>query len=126
MVEKLIFYSAHTRKFEASVRAKIRAILEQNAIEYDKEQKVFLCKPILQKDGTPYNHTTYTLKAHKEFEWTCSCQGFQTKLKEYGKDMENQPRPHCAHVAALWEYIKRGHLARREEKVGQAMLSLFG
>jgi hypothetical protein len=119
----IIFYSAHTREFEGSVKNKIRAILEQNAIEYDKNAKLFYCKPIMQKDGKPYNSTTYELKKDKEL-FTCNCQGFKTSLRDSKTDPGKTP--HCAHVAALYEYLKRGHIARREEKVSQAMLTLFG
>ena len=93
MSENLIFYSAHTRKFEGSVKAKIRAILEQNAIEYDKDQKAFFCKPILQPSGKPYNSTTYELRAHREYGFSCSCQAWTTRNKAHEKDLENTPVP---------------------------------
>lgn len=122
----LIFYSSHTKELVGSTEAKIRAILDQGAIEYDKENRQFICKPILQRNGTPYNKTTYTIQNHKAFGFACSCQGWVMKLKKHESDPINSKAPSCSHVAALYEYLKRRNMNIRQEKVYGGIQMTFG
>jgi len=115
MGNDIIFYSAHTRQLCGSTEGKIKAILEQGCIEYNKEQKVFLCKPIMQRNGKPYNFTTYTMQSNKAFGFSCDCQAWTMRYRKHMEDPVKIPLPHCSHVAALWEYIKRGHIIKREK-----------
>lgn len=124
-MQRLIFYSEHARELQGSTAAKISAILAQDAIEYSRERKAWICKPILQGDGRPYNSTTYEMKGHKTFSWSCSCQGWVMKLRKHEADPLHQPAPSCSHVAALWEVLKRRNMALRETRVRQAMLAVF-
>jgi len=64
-------------------------------IEYDADNKHFICKPI-----KGYNVRTRTFKRSKELGFLCSCQGFQSKLKKYRIDPE-APAPYCSHIGAL-------------------------
>jgi hypothetical protein len=110
---------------QGTTATKIKAIIDQGAIEYDRERKIFLCKPIMQKNGKPYNHTTHELKSHAQFGFSCSCQAWQMRLEKHQEDPINQSAPGCSHVAALYEYLKRQHNTRRESNIGQAMLTMF-
>jgi hypothetical protein len=119
--DKLIFYSNHAKELQGSTGSKIRAIIRQGAIEYDKANKRFICKPIDNPDGTPYNSTTYAMKNHSQFGFECDCQGWQTKFKKHNADPINAPSPICSHVAALYEYLKRKNASRRESRIESAM-----
>lgn len=139
--ERLIFYSDHTRAMQGTVGAKIKAILDQGCIEYaheyidtDEEHNsnrwaiytcVYICKPIKQLNGKPYNKSTYVLQNHRQFGKSCSCCGWRTMLKRHESDPLNEEAPRCAHVAALYEFLKRQHKERREENMRQAMLIMF-
>lgn len=124
-INDLIFYSNHARALIGKTDDKIRRILTQGCIEYDKENKVFLCKPIMQNNGKPYNSTTYMIERHKAFGFSCDCQGWQSKFRKHEADPINMPSPYCSHVAALYEYLARQHKDRREMRIGQAMLTMF-
>jgi len=121
----IIFYSEHCRELCGSTASKIAAILAQGCIEYSKEQKVFLCKPIMQQNGKPYNVTTHEIQNHKAFGFSCSCQAWQGRLKRHMEDPIKNRAPFCSHVAAVWEYLKRQHIVRRENNVAQAMITMF-
>ncbi|VVB58112.1 Uncharacterised protein [Candidatus Anstonella stagnisolia] len=125
MENGIIFYSAHARALCGSTEGKIKAILAQGCIEYDKERKVFLCKPIMQPNGKPYNKTQYEMQRHKILGWSCSCQGWQSKHKKHLEDPIKYPSVGCSHVAALWEHIKRQHIVKRENNVTQALMTMF-
>jgi hypothetical protein len=122
----LIFYSAHTRELQGTTRNKIVAIIAQDAIEYDKENKCYICKPIKQRDGKPYNSTTYRMPSHKAFGFQCDCQGWQSKFKKHMADPINNGAPGCSHVAALYEFLKRRNMSIRTEKVAVGMQMTFG
>lgn len=124
--DDLPFYSEHARAMQGSTAGKIKAILAQHAIEYDRENKEFICKPILQADGKPYNSTTYRLKSHKAFGFSCSCQGWTTKFNKHMADPINAAAPGCSHVAALYEFLKRQHQYVVAEKVYGGMQTIFG
>ena len=121
----LIFYSEHAREVKGRTADKIKAILEQKAIEYNKEEKCFLCKPILNRDGTPYNSTTHIMKSNKAFGFSCSCQGWTSKYKKHMSDPINSPSPGCSHVASLYEFLKRGHMYERQTRIRNAMEAIF-
>jgi len=85
-----------------SIRAKARKFIKNNCIEYNREEKAYLCKPI---EG--YNKTTYKIKwINGRFE--CDCQFFQRVIKK-----QNIPDLICSHILALklmlkiWNYNKR-------------------
>ena len=122
----LVFYSEHAREVKGRTADKIKAILAQNAIEYNKDEKCFLCKPILNRDGTPYNFTTHAMKSNKAFGFSCSCQGWTSKYKKHMADPINMPSPGCSHVNALYEHLKRQHLHIRQEKMEGGMQMIFG
>jgi hypothetical protein len=124
----LLFYSTHARELVGKTDAKIRAILAQGCIEYVREEgnNHFICKPIMNQDGTPYNKTTYEIKSHKVWGWTCTCQGFQSKMKKHMEDPINNSAPSCSHTIAMWEFIKRWNINRKQEKIYGGMQMTFG
>lgn len=73
-------YSAHARELRHTQQHKVMKFVEYGCVEYDRENRVFLCKPI---EG--YNSTTYEIRNSKEFEWECNCQGFQSAKRRYEK-----------------------------------------
>jgi len=118
MSEHLVFWSNHAKELQGSTGQKIKAILAQRAIEYVAADRVagthgkFLIHPLKNKDGTPYNKTTYTVESIKGI-FTCDCQGYCSKEERYKADpIENGP-PVCSHVAAVHEFLKRIHLERQ-------------
>lgn len=125
---QLVFYSAHARELVGKTDGKIKAILAQGCIEYVREieNNHFVCKPIMNPDGSPYNKHTYILKASKQFGFTCNCQGWQTKYKKHMTDPVHAHSPNCSHVASLFEFLKRQHLDIRQEKIYGGMQTTFG
>jgi hypothetical protein len=121
MMAKMPFYSHHAQELEGSTGEKIRRLVEEQRIEYSSEDKCFYIHPI---EG--YNTRTYTVKADKEFGHRCNCQGFVTRERKFREAPETQKPPGCSHVAAVYEYFSRMHRARRDEKVKQAVLTMFG
>ena len=131
----LIFYSAHAREMLGSTKRKIQAILLQKAIEYVRAEgnNHYICKPINNPDGSPYNSTTYEMRSHKIWGWTCNCQAFTMRMKKHMGDPINIQAPSCSHTAAMWEYIKRLNMGRmkykeeiRHEKMEGGMQMIFG
>lgn len=104
--EKIIFWSEHARALQGTVGDKIEAIVQQKCIAYDHNAKIFYVKPIMQKNGKPYNSTTYEIGKHvdPEVKFSCNCQGFRMKEKKW---MEGGARPSCSHIAALFECFAR-------------------
>jgi len=100
----VIKWSEHYKRLEMegektySIRAKARKFIENNCIEYDKEKKCYLCKPI-----KGYNSTTYHL-INKNGEFECSCQ-FHQKTKRM-----------CSHILALYLQLKIWNWNKRAEK----------
>lgn len=90
--ENIIYYSEHYKSLncpEGKARQiKARKFIEHNCIEWDRENKVWLCKPI-----KTYNKTTYHIKKTKE-GFDCSCQFYV----QTGKI--------CSHQLALYLYLK--------------------
>jgi hypothetical protein len=125
VTDKFCFYSETARELQGTVREKIAEIIAQNAIIYDQPSKSFLCRPIMRKNGKPYNKTMHCMKSHKTFSWSCSCQGWTMKLARHEADPVNQPAPVCSHVAALWEFLKRRNMSIREGKVCGGMQMTF-
>jgi len=123
---QLVFYSEHARELVGSTENKIKAILAQGCIEWDSEKKCFICKPIMQKNGKPYNKTTHIIKNHKAFGFSCSCQWWQMKLKKHESDPINNPAPGCSHICALYEFLKRRNMNIRQEKIYGGMQTTFG
>jgi len=100
----VIKWSEHYKKLEMegektySIRAKAKKFVENNCIEYDKEKKCYICKPI-----KGYNSTTYHL-VNKGKEFECSCQ-FHQKTKRM-----------CSHILALYLQLKIWNWNKRAER----------
>lgn len=94
-----------TGKFKTyTIRWKARRFIENGCIDYDKEKKCYLCRPI---EG--YNNTTYELTPnHGEFE--CNCQFFQNVVKKQEAGLI------CSHVLALKLQLKIWNWQRRKDK----------
>ena len=95
-----------------SIRAKARRFLENGCIDYDKEKKCYLCKPI-----KGYNKTTYEMRNwyHKDARATtgfnCTCQFYQrvvTRQRIAGLI--------CSHICALKMQLKIWNWQRRKDK----------
>lgn len=117
--QKLIFWSEHAKELVGSTDDKIRAILEQGCLEYvpasDEAPSHYICKPIMNRDGSPYNKTTYRLKPNDKEEGgntSCSCFGFRQRSKKWHAD-PTAPRPNCSHVAALHQSWAMAHRVRQ-------------
>jgi hypothetical protein len=78
------YYSALEKELKHSQKEKAYKFMELGLIEYDKEKKAFVCKPI-----PGYNSTTYQLIPLKEklmlgdskIDFECNCHGYQTRKK---------------------------------------------
>ncbi len=97
----VIYWSEHYKelvmkgKETFTLRDKAVKFLENGSIVYDIENKQYLCLPI-----KGYNSSTYRLKYDEKIkDFSCSCQGFMTKLRhgEY---------PDCCHRIALYLFLK--------------------
>lgn len=117
--QKLIFYSEHAQELVGSTDAKIKAILEQGCLEYipptQDMRGHYLCHPIKNKDGSPYNSTTYRLfPGDKDCggHTSCTCFGYKQRLRKWHED-PNAPRPNCSHASALHELWSKQHRTRQ-------------
>ena len=96
--DNVIYWSEHYKQLEGikegtAIRTKARAFLHNNSIQWDKDQKCFICLPI-----KGYNHTTYRMfKKGENFD--CSCQFYNKVSKDWEK-------PICSHILALYLYLK--------------------
>lgn len=79
-----------------SLRSKAKRFLMEECIEYDKEKKCYLCKPI-----KGYNKTTYEMYP-KAGQFNCSCQ-FHNNVVMRRLDI---PGLVCSHVLALKLFLK--------------------
>jgi len=109
--ETVIHWSEHYKRLEGldggnAIQAKAKKFLKNECIEYDKEKKQYICKPI-----KGYNKTTYKLP-FKGGKFHCSCQYFQTKLLK-GEE------PYCSHQTALYMFLKMENWNRRSLKTGE-------
>jgi len=102
----VIRWSEHYKRLEGTkgektIQSKARSFLRNKCIEYDPagekyaertpgdyEDHKFICKPI-----PGYNSTTYRMW-HKNGEFECSCQFYQTTKAQ------------CSHITALWLFLK--------------------
>lgn len=97
------YYSSMEKELKHSQVHKAHKLLELGCIEYDKERRLFVCKPI-----PGYNSTTYELVSLSSAEQvklgdssvshSCSCQGYVTKQKR-------GETPFCSHLLALHYYF---------------------
>ena len=108
------YYSSLEKELKRSQVHKAKKFLEHSCIEYDKEEKGFVCKPI---EG--YNKTTYILKRNKEVEggFACNCQHFVMKEKR-GED------PRCSHILALHYWFDQRNKAKGWGRHKQETLNL--
>jgi len=116
--KNVIYWSEHYKMLKGvkeggAIRTKARKFVELGLIDYDKEKKCYICKPI-----SGYNKTTYHLiwdksrlkyngKGYGEFE--CSCQYNQKTLKI------------CSHILALymqfriWNWNKKNEIKEQKK-----------
>ena len=94
------FYSHHAQELKRTQKDKIRKLIEFGCIEYDANEKHYICKPI-----KGYNTRTYKLVTSKEFGFVCNCQGFNAKLRKYRESPLGAPKPSCSHIGALYEHF---------------------
>ena len=99
---RVIFWSEHYRQLEGvdqgdAIRTKAQKWLQANCIEYDSEEKCFLCHPI---EG--YNKTIHEIKAIGNGEFSCSCQF-------YNRVCVKNPGLICSHILAVYLWLKIYH-----------------
>ena len=99
--DNVIYWSEHYKQLENvkegnAIRTKARAFIspENNCIQWDKDQKCFICLPI-----KGYNKTTYRMNKLKNGSFDCSCQ-FYNKVSQFWE------QPICSHTLALYLYLK--------------------
>ena len=90
-----------------AIAAKALKFVKNNCIEYDKEKKCYLCKPI-----KGYNSTTYEMRNQYDLphKFNCTCQ-FHNKVVIKQKELC------CSHVAALRMYLKIVNSEKRQSKI---------
>jgi hypothetical protein len=98
-VDNVIYWSEHYKQLEGvkegnAIRTKARSFLDHNCIQWDKDNKVFVCLPI-----KGYNKTTYRMEKLKDGTFNCSCQFYNKVSKDWDQ-------PICSHILALWLYLK--------------------
>ena len=111
--KSVIYWSAHYKMLKGAeggaIQTKARKFVELGLIDYDKENKCYLCKPI-----PGYNSTTYHLiwdktkpkyKGEGKGEFECSCQYNQKTFKM------------CSHILALYMQLKIWNWRRRNEQI---------
>ena len=101
--KSVIYWSAHYKMLKGveggnARRTKARIFIKKELIEYDKEKKCYICKPIKGYNKTTYNliwdktKPKYNGEGYGDFE--CSCQFNQTTKKI------------CSHILALYMMLK--------------------
>lgn len=97
------YYSSLEKELKHSQVHKAKKFLELGCIEYDKELKGFICKPI-----KGYNKTEYHLKSNKNVVggYECNCQHFVMQTKK-GFD------PRCSHILALHYWFSERNKANK-------------
>lgn len=90
-----------------SIRAKARRFLENECIEYDKEKKCYLCKPL-----KGYNKTTYEIRSLPNQQFSCSCQFYNRVVLR-----QNITNLICSHVCALKLMLKIWNWKKRRDKI---------
>jgi hypothetical protein len=88
-----------------SIRAKAKKFLKNKCIEYSKEKKCYLCKPL-----KGYNTSTYELKSLPNQEFECNCQFYQRVVKK-----QEIPGLICSHILALKLMLKIWNWERRRK-----------
>ncbi len=112
--KSVIYWSEHYKMLKGvedggAIRTKARKFVELGLIDYDREKKCYLCKPI-----KGYNKTTYhifwdkTKLKYKESgehgEFVCSCQYNQKTFKM------------CSHILSLYMQLKIWNWQKKEDK----------
>jgi len=101
--KSVIYWSEHYKMLKGvkeggAIRTKARKFVELGLIDYDKEKKCYICKPIPDYNKSTYhiiwdkNRLKYKGEGFGEFE--CSCQYNQRTLKM------------CSHILALYMQLK--------------------
>ncbi len=86
-----------------AIMLKAKRFLKEGCIDYSKEKKCYLCKPIPH-----YNQTTYELRPIENHQFSCTCQFYNRVVIK-----QKIPGLCCSHVLALklmlkiWNYNKR-------------------
>jgi hypothetical protein len=110
--QNVIFWSTHYKKLvveggDTAIGFKARRFIENNCIEYlkdeyDSSKSCYICKPI--KD---YNKTTYHLKWNKELnDFECDCQ-FNQRVHRM-----------CSHILALYLQLKIWNYNKKNLNIG--------
>lgn len=107
--KSVIYWSEHYKMLNGegnAIQTKARKFVELGLIDYDKEKKCYICKPI------GYNKTTYhqiwdknrlKYKGDGYGEFECSCQ-------------YNQTNRMCSHILALYMQLKIWNWKKRDER----------
>jgi hypothetical protein len=119
MKQSVVFWSNHAKELKGTQQDKIAKYLELDKIEYSKELKAFIVHPI------PGTNTDHEVKNHKQFGFSCTCQGWNMKLKKHETNPTTEPSPSCSHVGAIYEYLKRSNIQRRQTQLTDAMGWMF-
>ena len=111
--KSVIYWSEHYKMLKGvkeggAIRTKARKFVELGLIDYDKEKKCYLCKPIKGYNKTTYRQvwdkTKQKYKGEGFGDFECSCQYNQTSFKM------------CSHILALYMQLKIWNWERRRDK----------
>ena len=112
--ERIQSFSHHVGELECSQQYKVAKLFEHNCIEYVPVQHwddgsrtggYWLIHPI-----PGYNKREYHVEACGDGEFRCTCQFYKTWSK-------NAEPKNCSHIGAIYEFLKRKNMARRDERV---------
>jgi hypothetical protein len=113
--ERIQSFSQHVGELEQSQQYKVAKLFEHNCIEYVPVQHdaegvkiaggYWLIHPI-----PGYNKREYRVESSGDGEFRCTCQFYKTWSK-------NAEPKNCSHIGAIYEFLKRKNMARREERV---------
>jgi hypothetical protein len=96
--EDVQYFDEFKGELTHSQRHKADVFLALNLIHYNG-MGGFLCLPI-----PGYNHTTHVMH-RKDRGWTCTCQGFRMKQRQFEQGLSPNP-PFCSHLLALMHAFK--------------------
>jgi len=107
--KSVIYWSAHYKMKGTgeAIKTKARKIVELGLIDYDKENKCYLCKPIPGYNKTysqVWDKTKPKYKGEGFGEFECSCKYNQTTFKM------------CEHILALYMQFRIWNWQKKEDK----------
>ena len=98
------YYDEREKTLKYDQIHKAKELVKRKCIRYDPGFEKFVCDPIWGYNKTQYR---FDICSENLWGWECSCQGWQTKAKQRGKDYAG-----CSHVLALVYYLVIEHHSR--------------